>query len=730
MPLSDVVSAQKAADAVMYSANSLVIPPSRSQAMANKALEFSRKASEAMWKHILIVLGVVLYITFVVMATMFYYPSYYACMVRAGSMWSLSNAIVQAVFMVFLVLYVVRQVVDTGADGGGGGGSSSSSSGGSLTTLVQFVKGFDDMMPYILGFCVTFLVLSHGILFFKCRDNPDCPGCTPSQATAFNTLVTTQVNKTTPELRALLEFYTDYSKSRINIALCSNYYSDAYLNIKQSTDGTAQCGVLEDSADGIPTVKVSQSNVDPSQVPGAPLLNQFYVMTSGRTCVVNNQYDSYMSPAMIRIALTGGARCLDFEVTNHATKLRSFPVVTNSRNRDNKNLQHNFVLFEDVVRTISSEWVEPHQHMHYPADPLFLRLVLDTALTQNSMDQMAYLLQYYLNEQSGAHLLPNTMSYKALAQSDTNIGNLPLAIYYGYVVIMVHSPCKAVTAQFEKSMLSELTNALCTTSSSSKSKSNTPIQTDTTGGYQVLDASYVQSILPKTTGNGASTSSVSANNQLVSSNTQALTYVETSFSPYTQANTAPGTGCFDPKKEYEMGDSMTTLLMNKLTINNSPVPGVRTGCQFIAMNFQDISEDMKTYLAMFAKSSFILKPKSLWNTNQFGKPPPPLDTCSPGESAYTNDNESLFCYQFCLAPNQKWTSSTTPKSSSPGQPTTSLKSAFQKLTPENNNTNTCIKPGYKLTPTINVSATVLETQTDGTTKDVVVSGSAFSKSSV
>ncbi len=309
-----------------------------------------------MWKHILIVLGIMLYIAFLVMATVFYHPSYYACMARGGTLWSLANAIVHAVFMIFLVFYMVRQFFEDSGDGSGGGssrGSSRGSSSGGLdadnSPLYTFIRGFDNILPYVLSFCVTYLIISYGILFFRCRDNPNCPGCTPTQATVFNSLVITQVNRTTPQLKALMEFYTDYSKSRIMISQCHHFYSNSYTSAqkanstvctgKPKADTGATGGTGSDTVDDADdetntpiTVVHGQPNVDPILYQnGAPLLSQFYVMTSGRTCTVNHQYDSYMSPAMIKIALAGGARCLDFEVTNYAYTEKSFPIVTHSR---------------------------------------------------------------------------------------------------------------------------------------------------------------------------------------------------------------------------------------------------------------------------------------------------------------------------------------------------------------------------------------------------------------
>ena len=81
-----------------------------------------------------------------------------------------------------------------------------------------------------------------------------------------------------------------------------------------------------------------------------PTLGQFYVMSSSRTCVVGNQYDGYMSAAMIRVALRGGARCLDFDLCNYGHGKNAFPIVTVPRDRDNYNMQHNFVRFEDALK--------------------------------------------------------------------------------------------------------------------------------------------------------------------------------------------------------------------------------------------------------------------------------------------------------------------------------------------------------------------------------------------
>ena len=708
-----------------------------------------------MWKHILIVLGIMLYIAFLVMATVFYHPSYYACMARGGTLWSLANAIVHAVFMIFLVFYMVRQFFEDSGDGSGGG----SSRGGldaDNSPLYTFIRGFDNILPYVLSFCVTYLIISYGILFFRCRDNPNCPGCTPTQATVFNSLVITQVNRTTPQLKALMEFYTDYSKSRIMISQCHNFYSNSYTSAQKANstvctgtpkaDTGAAGGTGSDTLadadhenNAISSIEVGQPNVDPILYQnGAPLLSQFYVMTSGRTCTVNHQYDSYMSPAMIKIALAGGARCLDFEVTNYAYTEKSFPIVTHSRNRDNKNLQHNFVLFEDVLRTISNEWIEPHQDTPFPADPLFIRLVLDTALTQNSMDQMAYLLQYYFNEQNGQYLLPDVFNYQILEKSNTGLGDYPLMFYCDRITILVYSPCPPVTATFQKSMLNELTNALCTTPASTQSKQG---MTAVYGSgdeepFKVFNWKTINGWMPKSGSSSTGSSGPSGSSGIPAAdqgtttaeliqeyNQLGLSYVQTSFAPYSPyVNLEPGNGCSNSTNAditANDSDTMTTLLMNKLTINNSPVPAFGAGCQFIAMNFQDISEYMKTYLSVFEQSSFILKPSNLWNTNTFASAPKPLTACSPGEVSYiyrdTSAGSNGTCYEFCLSNNQIPKAGDTVTIQTKGGKSINVVNPLSHLQKLDNN-NSCIQTGYTAVPGgfLNASATVTDTTTGKT----------------
>lgn len=598
------------------------------QAFYDKAVALSLKASKQMWKYIFIVLGIMLYISFLVMSTVFYYPSYYACMIKCGTLWSLANAIVQGIFFVFLVFYIVRQFLDTPTD--------------TSSELVRYIHNFDKQLPYTLGICVIYLIVSYGIIFFQSRDPIECDNCSARKQTAFNTLVTTQVNRTSPVIRELKAFYDEIQKKnpRAQISLCKNYYDDGYLNTIVGGKNPPRCQLITDK-DAPPTCVASDyvqnllsadkslyDNVT-NDTNGGPMLCQFYVMTSERTCVVNNQYDGYMSPVMISIALLAGARCLDFDITNYSYAKKSFPIITNSRDYDKKNLQHNFVLFEDALKMLCQEWLQ-HKSMVVKNDPLFLKLNFHAGATKDCMDQVAYLLQYYLNEQYGNFLLPPQWQYKNINKAG-GLGVFPICAFFGRIVIIVNAPCYAT---LPSQLLDGMTNALVTQSFQ-----------DT---FSILPSKTIKN---KNTGQRM---------ELVDSNRKGLTFVSTSFHPFSLV------GHQTCNKEQAINDSMTALLSNKLTINNDPLPAFATGCQFVSMNIQDVSQNLKTYLSVFNNASFILKPRSLWPTDSMTNIPLAPSTCD--QENYTSfvKKDGTSCYEVCL-----------PKV---GQITSEIKTTDQKMT--------------------------------------------------
>ena len=603
-----------------------------SQRFYDAAYAVTEKYSKAMRKHLFIIIGVMMYIAFVVMATVYYAPSYYACLAKNGTMWSIANSMVHAIFIVFLLFYVFRSFLVSTKDGGfvypeGVNGE-----------IRDFAEAFSKLVPYGLGVCILFLVVSYGILFFSCRNPITCEGCSPSKQTAFTDLVTKQVNRITPTIEQLYKFYEENMGARVPIAACSNFYNGSYQNAVAG-EPNATCEPYD--PENAPTCRRGPVTrpTDSNKTFGAtaddagPTLGQFYVMSSSRTCVVGNQYDGYMSAAMIRVALKAGARCLDFDLCNYGHGKSAFPIVTVPRDRDNYNMQHNFVRFEDALKTIVDEWIQNWPH-GVPRDPLFLHLTLRRGLTRDCMNQIAYLLQYYLNEQqTPGYLLPPKYHYQQLQTFPHTLGHVNLCTLFNKIVILVHAPTHAPTP-----LLDGLINGLA-----GKSMHRDVYTDKPSYGFQEMEWKEMMDI-PK--------------ERLVERSRYSLVYVDTSFHPYSPVSEKlrDGEGGLsnDLNAEYSNSDTFSTLIMYKQTINNDPTPSFYRGCQFMAMNFQNLDVDMKLYLSVFKRSSFVLKPKAMWPKLDMEDLPQPQTICDPTDhvamrtTAGGDPNTPDKCYTVCV----------------------------------------------------------------------------------
>jgi hypothetical protein len=558
------------------------------QDIAKQLATGATKASAQMRKYLLVVIGTMMYIAYIVLANVFYSPNYRACMERGGTLWSLANAIVHAFFMVCLFGYVARQCV----------GPQNESS-----VLKIYLDTFDTYVVQVVGLCVLFMLISYGLLFYRCMNPLTCAGCSPAQQTPFNTLVTVQVNRGTTLLKDIRQFYrTAMQDGRTPISTCSNYYNGSF----REGSGKTTCATAGDMPECISSAYVDNSD-DPLEHQTGPILSQFFVMTSGCTCVVSNHYDGYMSPVMIKIALDAGARCLDFNIANYSYSTKSFPVVTITRDDDKRNLQHNFVLFEDAMKTLSTEWLK-NRTGSTKRDPLFLRLCLNAGVSKDCMDDIAYLVQFYLNEQHGNHLLPAQWQYKTVEASG-GMGRYALCNFFDRIIIMVHSPHRTLSP-----LLEGLVN----------------IYTGKGHASTTCETREWKNIKDKNT------------QERVEHNRLNLTYVETSFHPYSLVDNRQR-----PNSKLTPDDGMWALLLNKQSINNSPMPPFVAGCQFIAMNLQNIDDDLKLYLSVFEKSSFILKPRSMWPTSHITPPEPPEPLCNADtETPYIKKTESS-CWFVC-----------------------------------------------------------------------------------
>jgi len=530
-------------------------------------LDFTRKFSQGyrdfLYKDYIIVLGCMIYICYVVIALIFYYPSYTGCLSSGGTTVQILLGLLNAVFICNIAFFALKSQMGE-----------------------EMAATYDTLSPPIMILVIVSIFIMNGYLYFKCHD----PVCTSStcesvdDATTYNKIVCEQVDK----MSVLTDLETYYVNNtlpkRARIATCSNFYDASYrTDASMGKDGKGADFTCTPALEG----KV-KCNGNPDPAIGAPILAEFYVMTSNKTCVVNYQFDSYVSTKMIEIALNAGARCLDFDIFPLTYAKNAIPIVTIALDRGNYNMQHNYVTFKDCLATIVKTWFPGTSNPSDIAlkDPLFLHLNIHPSMTKGTCDQIAILVRYYFNEFIKDKLLGPKYHYKS-----TNLGKVPMCELYGKVIIMVRQVGYPTAYRALTTSLDEITNALSYVSMKEK---------------EWLDAKNMVS--PE---------------ELINSNRRSLTYVRSSLYYYVnlsteaylgnsnQAMLSTSTVTTSSTSTSTASDDVTTMLLNKYTINNDPAVPVLLGCQFVAMNFQIVDDYMLKYLGFFRRTSFVLKPKKL-----------------------------------------------------------------------------------------------------------------------
>lgn len=543
--------------------------------------------------NLLILVGLCMYIAYLVMSLQFYWPSYIACIGIDGNVWFILNAIVQSLFLLALFLWGCSDIIPP-----------------------TVARSYSKFLPTVVGFC-TFYFLVVYIMFYTQCSNRKCPygraatngdGCDVEELTAFNTRVLRMLNNDTA-IDVLYKYYKDNSRERISIANCRKYYNGTFLQEQIMTDRDIYSNLEQvtcdpDADDSVECVTNSTPGV------GAPTLSEFFVMTSARTVVVGDQYDGYVSPRMILVALVAGARCLDFDVSNYGYAIDAPPIVSVFRDRDNTNLMRNFVLLESCFRTIMDWWSGDAQHRQ---DPLFLRLNFRRGLTVHTMSRIADMIYYYFNELDGKHLLGSGGEDSVSLWSFRNnrygsLGQTPICNMFKRIVIMVRSPFVRPPDR-----LLDLVNAYHGVGFPHHSKQF--VQYDWKGIKDVTDKERLKRY-----------------------NKAKLTYVETTYSPYSDASPIMKRGegglYNDPSAKYTKDDGAMVLMMNKQTINNDPIVSLKAGCQFVAMNFQNTDTDLALYMSLFHRSSLMLKPKSMRRRIPLRKQVPVAVGCTESETTY------------------------------------------------------------------------------------------------
>ena len=558
--------------------------PVTEEELYKKMQELTDKYAEPLRKYYMIVIGVMLYIAYLVMAYVFFRPSYFACIGKGGSIAILINSVLNAVFFVTLVLFLMRPGMPE-----------------------ESQKILDKILMPCMYTTVILLVMSNGILFYTCKDPAMCgeDGCNVEDQTAFNALILEQVNGT-KIIRKLKEYYAAQLISRADLSLCSNYYNSSYR------DASISSMCLRDDQTALPAC-----NVCTDTRYGAPVLAEFFVSTAARCVVVEGQYDQYVTDQMIDVAYKGGARCFDFDVYPHTFSKNATPIVTVGRDRDNVNLQRNYVLLEKCFQRLAS--LHFSGSTHRLRDPLFIHLKLHRSVNKGCQDIIAKQIVDTFFTSGGAHLLPIEYHY-----SKKNIGRVPICLLYNKLIIMVHT-CEPKRLS---SMLDGLINVLSAPNGSAYVKE--------------VEWSDVKS-------------SNNKRRDYLEFARQNLVFVRPSYHPYSMVSNdiACNEKLHDSVGRYKgslKSDSVMDLIMRKETINNDPIIPMSYGCQFVGMNFQILDQDMRNYIGFFKRASLVIKPAQLRRKDT------PLTEPIPQEIQYGNDKCHAaivdgICMQACINAN-------------------------------------------------------------------------------
>jgi hypothetical protein len=352
--------------------------------------EFTSRYRELFLRNSPFILAAMLYVSFLVLSHVYYSPSYSACVNSAGIPMMICVVITNCLFLACLVLFFAKKFLPDKA-------------------MVGSTEGLTTM----LWVTMFFIILLYGILFFRCQDRGSCSknNCDTSTLTAFNDLITLEVNKMA-SIDALRTYYTANMLTNNNrISACSLIYDGSYLS------PSATC-------------TYSNSSIPSCDPKTAPPLSDYFICASNGTCVVNKQKDSYVTDKMIEIALMGGARLLDFDIYSLNFSKSSIPVVTCSRESSNANQMHNFVTLEKCFQTINRAYLS--QNTSPPLDPLFIHLNIHQSVSTTTMDNVAKLVIYYFRQYNGNFLLDPSFNYKI-----SNLGGVPLCSLLGKVMILV-----------------------------------------------------------------------------------------------------------------------------------------------------------------------------------------------------------------------------------------------------------------------------------------------------
>lgn len=487
----------------------------------------SGPVAKILQNNFIIVIAFILLIVFISLALSTAKHSYNACIYKQSVVSVVLCAICVTIIFLMLLLYCASSLLSP-----------------------DFIEFYKNVRTPLLTLSVLIVGGIYLSLIFQCQDPIACEGCSSADYTAFNSLVVDQVNNSSV-VTELYTYYNEQMQPRQTIAYCANMYDATY----QTAPTCANIAVP-------PTCNTSIDGT------GAPVLAEFFIMSSYNTCYVQKLSQSYMTDSMIDVVLTAGARFLDFHIQQLDFKKYSIPIVTSQSTVDNTMYQFNYVTLENCFKRIVTNYLTVGAARI--TDPLFINLSIAKNITKGTLDNVAKMIIYYFTEYAGKnYLLNGDYNYKYM-----NIGNTPICLLFNKVIICVS------TAKTLPLSLDELVNINW--------------NHNYTREYTWLGCRDIPS--PK---------------DLVQWNRKKLTYVIPTQNIYTTSTTSTG-NLTSQSTGIQEQDSMDQLVLGGLLpTNNDPTVVLSFGCQFVALNFENIDANMVKYLSLFKKTSYVLKPKSL-----------------------------------------------------------------------------------------------------------------------
>ena len=273
----------------------------------------------------------------------------------------------------------------------------------------------------------------------------------------------------------------------------------------------------------------------------------------------------YVSEAMIEVALTAGARVLDFEIYDNGFGYNTEPIVTTGAEEGNYHMQQNYITFESCCAKIKDLlYTRPKAPIVYttmPNEPIFLNLRLKTNGNLITHQRIATIIKDYF--------LDHLMTPERYSCDD--IVKAPLHQLFN---IETFEPRMIISVDGHNigDDLTEIANIFVGDS-----------------------ASYCNGAQKMSWLDAKSTSDPE---NLMEYNQNALTLVYPSMDIYSFSKIKGKQDVFESAQ-------------NPKTINNDPVNPLTYGCQMVFMNFQTYDTALNSYLSFFKNCNFVLKESAL-----------------------------------------------------------------------------------------------------------------------